>query len=240
MPPAPLPVADLPDDTDMPPAPDPEAAPTEQAPAGPVSGVMSDKVLAENDWGGSSPTATVHFHDDGPVGTAIKFMGPDRHMDVDGEPLANVLGTVATDVVRGRRSAQQAVDELTTLRDRLPEASKARFCLTRAIDQMDAPASPAPAVPDSTPEPLRELVRALHAVPIVRADPSRELAPLLTIIGDLATGRAKPALASQDIRGLRNKRHESYGDCGKFEIDRAIDTAITALRDQQQPPRKET
>jgi hypothetical protein len=88
-------------------------------------------------------------------------------------------------------------------------------------------------VPDGTPEPLRNLVHALHAIPIVRANPSKELEPLLGIVGDVAAGHRSPSRAATDLRQLRNKRHESLGDSGKFEIDWAIDDAIKALRERR-------
>ncbi|RSN05951.1 hypothetical protein DMC63_37710 [Streptomyces sp. WAC 05977] len=211
------------------------AAPAKPVPAAtPVSGQLSDKRVAENTWGDLPTKDSVHYHDDGPIGTALRIMGPrDAQMDVDGEPLANVLGQVATDVVRGRRTAQQGVDELKALHDRLPKDSNAHARLGRAISEMDGPASPVPTIPDGTPEPLRQLVHALHAVPLVRAEPTKELEPLLQIIEGVASGRRSPARAASDLRQIRNKRHESLGDAGKFEIDRAIDTAVKALREQR-------
>jgi hypothetical protein len=220
------------------PQPDPTPAPE---PAAPVTGAMSAKPLHENGWGDitSSP---VHYHDDGPIGMAVNRMGQDRHLDVDGEPLANVLGVMATDVVRGRRTAQQGVDDLKALQARLPEGSNARNSLSWAIRDMDAPPQPVPAVPDSTPEPLRKLVADLNAIPIVRNDPSREMEPLLDLINDFAAGRTGGFRMKDGLRRLRNKRHESLGDCGKFEIDHAVDTAVKALealpREALMPPEK--
>jgi hypothetical protein len=217
---APQPAASQPE-----PAPEPEPA---SAPAAPVTGALSAKPLYENGWGGGS-NSPVHYHDDGPIGTAVNRMGQDRHLDVDGEPLADVLGLMATAVVAGRRTAQQGVDDLKALRDRLPSDSRARNSLDWAIQDMDAPPSPTPDMPEGTPEPLRDLVTALNAVPIVRTDRSKELDPLLGIIGDFAAGRAGGGRMVDEVRRLRNKRHESLGDAGKFEIDRAVDAAVKAL-----------
>jgi len=228
------------------PQPEPAAASTpepepEPAPAAPISGAMSAKPLHENGWGDitSSP---VHYHDDGPIGMAVNRMGQDRHLDVDGEPLANVLGVMATDVVRGRRTAQQGVDDLKALQARLPEGGNARNSLSWAIRDMDAPPQPVPAVPNSTPEPLRNLVAELNAIPIVRNDPSREMEPLLGLINDFAAGQTGGFRMKDGLRRLRNKRHESLGDCGKFEIDHAVDTAVKALealpREALMPPKE--
>jgi hypothetical protein len=191
---------------------------------------MSDQPLADNGWG-SDPSLPVCYHDDGPIGTAVKGMGPDARMDVDGQPLGNVLGEIATDVVQGRRTAQQALDEFKTVRDRLPEGSAARRRLNLAIDDMDAPTSPTPPVPDNTPEPLRTLVTDLHAVPIARRDPSREVEPLLGIVGDVAAGKTSGTRLIRAVQQLGNRRHESLGDAGKFEIDRAVERAVKGLED---------
>lgn len=210
------------------------AAPARPVPE-PVSGQLLDQSLTENTWGGftSSP---VHFHDDGEIGTAIKYMGAEARMDVDGQPLGDVLGKMATDVVHGRRTAQQGVDDLKVLRDRLPADSRARRCLDRAVMDMDGPDTPVPTVPAGTPEPLQRLVTQLHAVPMVRADPDRELNPVLDMCHQFATGQAHPWVM-QELTWLANKRHESTGDAGKFEIDDAVRTAVRALDEQRRERR---
>src|SRR4051812_8803454 len=83
----------------------------------PVSGQMSAAPLLPNDWG--DPTKKdINFHDDGEIGSAIKAMGEDARMDVDGEPVANVLGRLATDITTGRRTAADGVEAYKELRDR--------------------------------------------------------------------------------------------------------------------------
>ena len=194
----------------------------------PVSGALSDKPLAENGWG-YNPHLPVSYHDDGPIGTAIKAMGEQARMDVDGQPLANVLGILATDVVTGRRSAGQALDEFKSVRDRLPQGSRARAALDGAIRDLDAPASPPPPVPAGTPEPLRKLAADLHNVPLVRRDPGPEQDALQAILGDFAAGRTGARRLISQVRQLANRRHESLGEAGKFEIDRAVAAAADAL-----------
>jgi hypothetical protein len=221
--------------------PGPESTPTEQArSAAPVTGEMSLEPLLDNDWGLSKPDAVVSFHNDGEIGSAIKRMGPDAHMDVDGEPLANVLGKVATDVVYGRRTAQDALDEYKAIRDRLPEGSQAHKAMFFAVLHMDAPATPPPALPQGAPQPLRQLAADLHAVPMVRADPGKELATVQRIAEQLAAGRMSIGRAEDEIRrSISNQRHESMGDTGKYEIDRAADRGIAALRDLANQQAKE-
>lgn len=202
----------------------------EAATRAPVSGELSDQPIAENRWGMFDATAPVAYHADGPIGSAVRYMGEDARMDVDGEPLANVVGKVATDVVMGRRSAQEGVDAYKQLRDRLPENSRARYELDDAIRRIDAPTAPLPALPAGTPEPLRQLVADLHAVPIARGEPEKELDKVRQIADDLAAGRpVRPPLDVQ-LSWLTDARHESYGDSGKFEIDRAVQRAAQGLR----------
>jgi hypothetical protein len=203
--------------------------PVAPPPPAPVSGQMSDTPIAVNGWG-EDPSLPVNYHDDGPIGTAIRYMGPDARMDVDGEPLATVLGKLATDVVLGRSTPQEGVDGVTALRDRLPADSAARAQLDSAIRAMDAPPSPAPRVPDIAPQPLRDLVTELHAIPMVRNDPSKELAPLTELCEQAAAGQVGRTRLIREVENLANRRHEAFGDSGKFTIDRAVHSAVAALR----------
>jgi hypothetical protein len=217
------------------PAPEPTSAPApEPAPKPkklkPVSGIASNKPLKGNAWGDLRDPNQHYFHDDGPLGTAIKFMGDERQMSVDGEPLGNVVGDIATDVAGRRCTAQEGVDRVKELRDRLPEWSQARRTLDMAIDKMDGPATPAPTLPAGAPEPLQTLTRELHAVPIARQDPSKELDPVVKLAAEAARGNLSKFEVRERLYGVRNKRHESLGDCGKFEIDDAVDRAMAALR----------
>lgn len=164
-------------------------------------------------------------------------MNNDARMDIDGERLGNVLGRVATDVVMGRRTAQQGLDEFKTLRDRLPEGSRARQQLNGAIRNMDAPLTPAPAVPPGTLEPLRQLATDLHAVPLVRRD-SREQTALQDIVNDFAAGKTGGLRMVAKVRRLANQRHESLGDSGKMEIDRAVQRAVDALDELRRTDRQ--
>jgi hypothetical protein len=145
--------------------------------------------LTPNRWG-SFPGAgyPVNFHEDGVIGTAIARMGPDALLDVDGEPLAELLGRAATDAVVGRASSQQVLDRIRLLRDRLPPGSAARRELDDVVGRLDAPDTPVPEVPAVTPEPLRRLMADLHAVPLVRRDPSREEGTLTGVLDDFDAG----------------------------------------------------
>ncbi|MCO1661107.1 hypothetical protein [Pseudonocardia humida] len=152
-----------------------------------------------------------------------------------------MLGIIATDAVMGRRTAQQALKEYWRILSRLPEGSTARRQLDLAIRfDLDAPTTPVPDVPSGTPGPLRDLVTDLHAVPLVRRDPSKELEPLLAVIGDVVAGRISSREAAAAVRHLANRRHESLGEAGKFEIDRRVRQAVETLEEQRRRDRRGT
>jgi hypothetical protein len=213
------------------------AAPEQPATAAPapVSGALSSAPLLPNAWDDPTKSKGIVFHEDGEIGNAIKRMGQEARMDVDGEPVANVLGRVATDLVAGRRTAADGIEAYKSVRDRLPEGSTARRTLDIALMRIDAPASNPPDVPAGTPEPLKALMRDLHSIPRLRRDP-RETQKLQKILqdnfkdkaddGPIHTGRL-----ARELHWLRGMRHESEGDAGKFDVDRAIDRALKALED---------
>ncbi|WP_326944540.1 hypothetical protein OG439_32640 [Amycolatopsis sp. NBC_01307] len=219
---------------------DPAAAPMADAPAAPtpVAGMPSAAPLLPNAWG--DPTKKdINFHDDGQIGSAIKNMGEDARMDVDGEPVANVLGRVATDVVTGRRTAAEGVEAYKKIRDRLPEGGPARQSLDVAITRIDAPPSAPPAVPAGAPEPLKALMNDLHSIPLLRRDP-RETEKLQEILRENFDdapddGPIHLRRFARDLRELKGLRHEMEGDAGKFDVERAIEKAINALDGKSGP-----
>lgn len=198
-----------------------------------VSGRLSNAPLEKNGWDDMDFTARLAYHSDGPIGSALSNMGREARMDVDGQPLANVLGRIATDVVKGRRTPQDGVNAYKAVRDRLPTTSRARAWLDDAVHQIDAPTGPAPAVPNGTPELLRRLVTQLHAIPLVRHDPATELTPLLEICGQAASGQLHGSRLTASLERLANRRHESFGDSGKFAIDDSILSSARTLRGQR-------
>jgi hypothetical protein len=215
--------------------PEPADVPEQPAAPAPVSGETSEAPLLPNGWG--DPTKTdINFHDDGQIGSAIKNMGDDARMDVDGEPVANVLGRAATDVVTGRRTAAEGVEAYKEIRDRLPEGSDARQTLDFALTRIDAPASPPPEVPAGAPEPLKELMSELHSIPLLRRDPLeiRKLQEILreNFDDEPDDGPLHMRRFARDLRELNGMRHESDGDAGKFDVDRAVEKAIKALDDR--------
>jgi hypothetical protein len=158
-------------------------------------------------------------------------------MDVDGQPLANVLGQVATDMTLGQRTAAEGVEAYKEIRDRLPQGSTARRTLDLALMRIDAPPSPVPEVPGGAPEPLKTLMNELHSIPLLRRDPL-ETEKLQGILRDNFDdepddGPIHMGRLGMELRELRGLRHESQGDAGKFDIDRAVERAVKALKEKQ-------
>jgi hypothetical protein len=75
-------------------------------------------------------------------------------------------------------------------------------------------------------------------VPIVRRNPSRELAPLLNIISEDAAGQKKGLRLTAELRQLGARRHESLGDSGSFEIQHAVNRAVGELEQARPPARR--
>lgn len=207
----------------------PDVAPAPAVPAGPApipAGVINDQPLSPNGWDGGNLASPVYYHDDGEIGRAVKALGADARLDVDGLPLAEQLGRIATGNVRGDITAQEQLDQLKTLRDRLPDGPGKRV-VSLAVDALDAPQSDPPAVPESTPAPLRQLMTDLWAIPTVRGD-QRETNSLAGVLEQFDAGKLS---ANRLIDGVRqatlNNRHESVE--GKAEVDRQVRAALGAL-----------
>lgn len=206
-----------------------QAAPAAVAP---VTGARSSTPIAPNNWGTTrtGDPGEVNYHPDTAIGRAVRAMGTDAGMDVDGQPLANVVGVLGTQAISGRITAQQQLDMLKSLSYRLPEGSAARTSLDDAIADLDAPDTPPVTIPDAgvpLPAPLADLVDALNAVPLVRRDPSREAVPLQQLVDEFAAGKRGGLRFTAAVKDLRGKRHESRE--GRFEIDRAVNKAVAEL-----------
>jgi len=215
----------------------------EPVPLPTVSGAPSTTPKAVNGWG-YDLNAPVHYHEDGPIGGALRQMGDDQLMDVDGEPLYNVLGKTATDVVTGRKNVEEGIDAYIGIRDRLPEGSRARQALSMALQDMQTPDRPIPAMPERTPEPMVRLMTELRRYPMVRNDP-KEIDELARIADEFAAGRTGGRQMITSVRQIANRwRHESLGDVGKFRLDDTIRDTADALekiykedREALRPPR---
>lgn len=177
----------------------------------------------------------VFFHDDGPVGQAIKRMGADARLDVDGDSLENTVGKLATRSARGEISAQQAVDDLKRIHARLP-AGPGKSAIKGALDQIDAPEQGPLPLPAGTPAPMAELMEMFSGMPLARAsrrgDQLSLMAELQKIAQELANGERLRGGPEEALRQrLWNTYHESYEAEGKFEIDRAVMRAVEQLEE---------
>jgi hypothetical protein len=220
-------------------APPSKAAPTKIPSSKIQAGKYSSAPVEPNSWGGFTPTP-VHYHNDGIIGQAVKSLGPDAALDVNGDRLDNVIGRIATDTVLGRTSQQEMIDKLGKLASELPAGSNAQKALQNAVEQMDTPKRSID-VPEGTPPPLTELARELAGIPLARTDKngqdgSSELTRLANILADYKAGKLGPARLRTEISNLANLRHESME--GKFEIDRAIKEAVAALKKFTEAERK--
>jgi hypothetical protein len=202
------------------------------------TGTKSTTPEIRNDWGMLGTGGEVEFHDDGVIGQRLRSMGEDRLIDVDGEPLSNVVGKLATRAVRGQISQDQLIDELERLMRRLPEGSKARQGVANMISDLDAPGRATPDIPAGTPAPLRKLMQDLLRIPVARGKVDRpgfhrdqsdsEVDKLLRIMQDFQEGRTGGLrLVSSLLDMRRSLPHESVE--GRFEADRAIRQAHEAL-----------
>lgn len=221
-----------------------KAAPAKAAPSpsrtgtSPVGGTKSTKPLIENTWGGVP--GEVHFHNDGIIGQELGQMGDDRSLDVDGEPLANVVGKLATDAVMGRISQDQLIRRLKALAERLPEGSAGRRRVESMAKQLDAPERAPLDLPDGTPGPVTNLMQKLSEIPLARGTDNlrqRRDTNEMDTLRDLAAQaqerypgnemRQANWLSDQVRQKILNQRHES--EEGKFQIDRAVRAAMEEL-----------
>lgn len=202
--------------------------------AGPMLDVFktNDAPMSPNMWGAGNGHP-VGYHPDGPWGGAVRRLGPAQRIDYDGKPLAEHLNRVATDVIDGRRTTNDAIGELRRVRDRIPEGHSARRTIDNLIDEIDYPMTPVPEIPAGTHPAVEKMIRTIHSVPAARRDPSLELEPALEIARQMAARPTRnPRLWAFDLeRACYNNRHESTGAEGKWDIDRAVRTAIKEIND---------
>jgi len=200
----------------------------------------STKPLLDNNWGGGG--GPIHYHDHGPIGLAVQRMGNDKTLDIDGEPLANRVGILATDGVTGRKTTQEVIEGLREIRDKTPAGSKAREQLDHAIKEIDFPPRTG-SLPDDALPPVRELMRNIEKVPLARGQKDRygnDRFNEMDYLTDLAEKFDRGDISGLDligkIRDLTRDRHESEGAEGKFEMDRYARKAADDLEKMYRDP----
>ena len=197
---------------------------------GVVAGKMSDKPIIPNTWGDFG-AGQIGFHPDSETGQAIQGLGADRKLNVDGEPLENVLGKLATDLERGKITTREHLAKIKALRDRMPEGSLARRKLDELDHHLDASVMGVHYF-DTVPKPIQDLANAYGQIPIAahnRRGVSGEtpMERLTQIAKDFADGKTGGGRMIDDIRRLRSSRHESFE--GHREIETETDKAVAEL-----------
>ncbi len=203
-----------------------------------VAGHRSAAPELPNGWG--TGAGNVCFHDHGATGRGLQEMGSGRFVDVDGEPLANHAGRIATRVVRGQITPDEGFQEMRKLRDRTPDGSAARRGMDAIVESMGCPQTPPPPVPDAVPEPVRNLVRDLHEqFPIVRRD-GRETRKLVDICNDWLAGDRRSVglgLGQRLNTEVRGAHHESDGDRGALAIAKRVTRCVEELEELRRADR---
>ncbi len=195
------------------------------------AGKFSDKPILENNWGTSS--GEVNFHPDGAIGQALDRMGEDKKLDVNGEPLANVVGKLATDGVRGKLHAEQVRQQLKELAQKLPEG-RGKKALEGAVEALDAPVRSVQ-IPPHVPDAVKDLSHAFETIPLARRRESEGrrsrsepvLDRLAKIMDEYSKGRLRGRDLIRQIEDLQQADHESQE--GRFDIIRAVDHALSRL-----------
>jgi phosphoinositide 3-/4-kinase-like protein len=190
----------------------------------------STKPVIPNKWG--TMGGEVNFHRDGELGRMLQAMGGDEMLEVDGDNLANVVGRLATQGVRGEKTQQQVIDEMGRIRAKVPAGSKAAAAIDYALSRLNTPEKTV-ALPDAAPAPLKKMVSRLSAIPAARipkqGGDTTELDQIENLAAQFAEGKLSGLRLIQEIRRLHNNRHESNE--GKFDIDEVITDGLRELEE---------
>lgn len=206
-----------------------------------MPGLLSQELIPNN-WGALGTGGPVEFHDDGVIGQRLRQLRGDVFRDVDGEPLGDVIGKIATRGVRGDLTSEQVIREIEKVRDKFPRDSEVWDQLNRMAQELDAPPRDPLPLPDDTFPPITELMRRLSTVPIARGtNPRRsggqrenEMDMLQQLVEQFNRGEISGLGFISDIREMQMNRHESQE--GKFEITRFITEAVAELEKMYRDP----
>lgn len=183
------------------------------------------------------------MHLDSAIGVAWQQLGDDRHLDVGGHALGNILTDLGEGITLNRHNSSHALDRLRELRDRVPAGGRAAQVLDRAVARLDAPYRPEPELPAGTPEPLRTLMRELNAIPLVRrggdtgyggGEVWHETDRLADAARRWMAGELSPARFEGELEQLSMGRHEMAE--GYTEIREAFGRALGTYRQWRLPP----
>lgn len=174
------------------------------------------------------------MHFDGAFGRLWNDLRDDRHLQVDGHALGNVVKDLGEGITMRKHSSAQALDELRRIRRQVPDGSQPARLMDWTINRLHAPDRPEPALPDNAPPQLRKLMTALNSIPLVRrgrddgfpmsSDGTHETDELAAAAHEWAAGRMPRFRFQDSIRDVARIRHESME--GWTEIREAVATAL--------------
>jgi hypothetical protein len=210
----------------------PDAEVTVAKPAVPEPSRSPEEIRPPN-GGHGIDQGLMHF--DGALGKLWNARGDDQHLQVDGHALGNFVTDLGEGITLRRHDTNHALRELRRIRTQLPDASTAAQRVDTAINRLDAPDRPAPALPDNTPQQLKDLMADLNAIPLVRrgydegsGEPFHETDQLAEVTTRWMNGEIGRSQLERELEGLLRRRHESSE--GWTEIKVAVGRALNDFR----------
>lgn len=183
------------------------------------------------------------MHFDSALGMLWNRLGDDQHLQVDGHALGNVITDLGEGITRRHHDTNHALRELRRIRTQLPDTSTAAQRIDTAVNRLDAPDRPAPALPDNAPQQLKTLMADLNAIPLVRrgyddgssqGSPFHETDQLAEAATRWLNGEITRGTLEREIGGLARRRHESSE--GWTEIRTAVSRALSDFRQWAKRP----
>lgn len=220
--------------------PAPPAVPAPAAPAGPAPPARSDEPIRAPNNGADQ--GLMHF--DSALGVLWNQLGDDRHLQVEGRALGNLVADLGEGISLRHHDTNQALRDLRRLRTQLPDGSRAARHVDTAIERLDAPDRPAPPLPDNAPQQLKTLMEDLNNINLVRRgydyggrDPVHETDRLAEATARWMAGELSPLQFERAVRDLTGLRHESSE--GWTEIRDAVTRALRDFRQWSRPPTRQ-
>lgn len=209
-----------------------------QPAAVPEPGRSPEEIRPPNgEWG--IDQGLMHF--DSALGVLWNTLGDDRHLQVDGRALGNLITDLGEGITRRHHDTNDALRELRRIRAQLPDASTAAQRVDTAIGRLDAPDRPAPTLPDTAPQQLKDLMADLNAINLVRRgydtsgrEPFHETDQLADSAHRWLNGKLSRGEFERDIQALTSRRHESSE--GWTEIREAVGRALRDFRQWARRP----
>lgn len=176
------------------------------------------------------------IHYDGAIGRLWNDLGDERHLQVDGHALGNVLVDLGQGITMRRHDTNHALAEMRRIRQQLPDGSRPAALVDEAINRLHAPERALPEIPEDTPAPLRTLMHDLNNINLVRRGSDgghgrvfHETDQLADLIRQRRAGTIRRGDFQRGVEDLVRGRHESSE--GWEEIKVAVAKAMGSSRD---------